>query len=115
MMAMGDKYAVICLDCIEDENERKTVVDSLTGYGKKIIAISKAQMNAYAGNMLQLQTHSGNPILVMSESAFQSLNKTQIRILEGFNTLVHDSIETIQKYGGGSVRCMLAENFLHIK
>ncbi len=113
MMALGRDYVVICLDCVPDATERKDLVDSFTRSGKKIIEISKKQMDAYAGNMLQLQTRSEKPILVMSEQAYRSLRNTQIKALERFNQIVHSPIEIIENYGGGSVRCMIAENFLH--
>ncbi len=113
MMAIGDVYAVICLDCIPDATERQAVVDSLSKSGKKIVEISQKQMHAFAGNMLQLQTHNGRQILVMSEQAYASLKKNQVNSLEKFNALVYSPIGTIEAYGGGSVRCMLAENFLH--
>lgn len=112
MMALGKEYVVICLDCIPDASEKKELVDSLVRTGKKIIEITPKQMDAFAGNMLQLQTKSGSPILVMSEQAFRSLRSGQVRELAKFNDLVSSPIETIESYGGGSVRCMLAENFL---
>jgi len=114
MMALGEEYVVICIDSIPDEDERKEVIESLSSTGKKIIEITMKQMNAYAGNMLQLQTKSGHPILVMSEQAYQSLRRSQIKMMEKFNSLVHCPVKTIESYGGGSVRCMIAENFLHV-
>jgi hypothetical protein len=112
MMALGEEYVVICMDCIPDDTERQELIESFLQSGKKIVEITEKQMNAYAGNMLQLQTQSGSPILLMSEQAHRSLRTSQIAILEKFNTLVYSNVQTIESYGGGSVRCMLAENFL---
>lgn len=115
MMALGNDFSVICLDSIPDVSERDTVTDSLTSAGKEIIEITTKQMNAYAGNMLQLQTQSGRPILLMSQQALSSLRNNQITRLEKYCELVSSPITTIEAYGGGSVRCMVAENFLHLK
>ena len=48
----------------------------------------------------------------MSEKAFQSLNSSQVKRLEALTKILHVPINTIEHYGGGSVRCMVAENFL---
>jgi len=113
MMALGQEYVVICLDSIPNDAERNALVKSLTSSGKKIIEINLKQMNAFAGNMLQLQTPSGHPVLVMSEQAYQSLRSSQVKSLKKFNTLAYSPIPTIESYSGGSVRCMISENFLH--
>jgi hypothetical protein len=72
-------------------------------------------MAAFAGNMIQLQSRFGEAILVLSEQAYQSLTKDQIKALEKHNKLVYGPVYTIEKYGGGSARCMIAENFLEKK
>lgn len=112
MMALGLNFAVINLSCIKDEDERKKVVQSLENSNKEIVDISFEQMNAFAGNMLQVRTNTGLPILIMSAAAYESLTKSQIEKLESFNEIVYSPIPTIEKYGGGSVRCMMAEVFL---
>jgi hypothetical protein len=80
-----------------------------------VIEISFAQMNAFAGNMLQLQSNSGESLLVMSETAFSSLTKAQLEILERYCKLIHSPLNTIETNGGGSARCMMAEVFLPVK
>lgn len=112
MMCVADKYAVICLDTIDNPEERETVVASLQSTGKTIVEISEDQVNQFAGNMLQVQNQNGTRFLVMSESAYQSLNDDQRRTLESFNELIHADLPTIETCGGGSARCMMAEVFL---
>lgn len=113
MMALGTNFAVINLDAIVNEEERSKVVDRLKSTNKEIIEISHGQMNAFAGNMLQVKTNLGLlPLLIMSASAYESLTKSQIESLEKFNEIIFLPIPTIEKYGGGSVRCMMAEIFL---
>lgn len=112
MMCVADQYAVICLDTIDNPEERAAVVASLQSTGKTIVEISEAQVNQFAGNMLQVQNQSGTRFLVMSESAYQSLTVDQRRTLESFNELIHADLPTIETCGGGSARCMMAEVFL---
>lgn len=109
MMAMGDEYVVICLESIRDKQERAYVEEKLTRTNHRIISISLEQVNHFAGNMLQLQTTSGNKILVMSQSAYQSLSQLQIDQLSKYAELVPIAIPTIETIGGGSVRCMMGE------
>jgi len=111
MMCVAEQYAVICLDAIDVECKRKAVVDAIVKTGKKIIEITEAQMNCFAGNMLQVENREGKQFLVMSQSAYNSLTKVQIDQLTSYNELITAAIPTIEKYGGGSVRCMMAEIF----
>ncbi len=112
MMCIGDTFAVICADCIDDKKERKLVLDSLKGDDKEIILISEEQMNNFAGNMLELQGTDERRYLVMSASAHKSLTKKQIAQLEEHITILSSSLDTIEACGGGSARCMMAEIFL---
>ena len=112
MMALGENYAVICLDCIDDKKERKNVLNHLKEDGKEVIAITEDQVNSFAGNMMQVHNSNGERFLVMSDQAYKSLSKDQISKLEKYNEILHPSISTIETLGGGSVRCMMAEVFL---
>jgi hypothetical protein len=112
MMCLGDTFAVICADCIDDKKERKMVLDSLRGDDKEIILITEEQVNNFAGNMLEVKGKNDERFLVMSESAFKSLTKKQIAQLEAHVEIIHSSLDTIEACGGGSARCMIAENFL---
>jgi hypothetical protein len=112
MMCLGDTFAVICADCIDDKKERKMVLDSLRGDDKEVILISEEQVNNFAGNMLEVKGKNDKRFLVMSESAFKSLTKKQIAQLEAHVEIIHSSLNTIEACGGGSARCMMAEIFL---
>jgi len=112
MMCIGETFAVICADCIDDKKERKMVLDSLRGDEKEIILITEAQVNNFAGNMLELKGTDDRRYLVMSSSAHQSLTKKQIAQLEEHVTILSSSLDTIEACGGGSARCMMAEIFL---
>ncbi|CAN1543968.1 Amidinotransferase [Flavobacteriaceae bacterium] len=112
MMCIGETFAVICADCIDDKKERKMVLDSLKGDEKEVILISEDQVNNFAGNMLELKGMDDRRYLVMSASAHQSLTKKQVAQLEEHVTILSSSLDTIEACGGGSARCMMAEIFL---
>ena len=112
MMALGVDFAVVCLDSISKEDERQELVAKLQETGKEIIDISFDQMEQYTGNMLEVCNHEGKRFLVMSEAAHKSLNKTQIEALSAKTNILSFNIDTIEYFGGGSVRCMMAEVFL---
>ena len=110
MMCVGKKYAVICLDSIDNKNERNKVIQSLEDDNKEIIIISEDQLNSFAGNMIELIVNK-NSFLIMSQIAYNSLNKNQIKRLSKYSKIISSSVDTIEKCGGGSVRCMIAEIF----
>ncbi len=111
MLTLAKEYAVVCLDCIDNEEEREIIFKSLELSGKEIISISEDQMHNFAGNMLQVGNRDGKLFMVMSQSAFNSLTEHQIELLKSYNELLVIPIPTIEKVGGGSVRCMMAEIF----
>ena len=111
MMCVADRFAVICLDSIDDKKERKAVKEQLKSNGKTIVAITEKQMHEFAGNMLQVKATNG-PALVMSDRAYRSLQPDQIKTLESFGPIIHPKLEIIETCGGGSARCMMAEIFL---
>jgi hypothetical protein len=115
MMALGETFAVICLDTIPNPDERKKVVQALTDSNKAIIEISQAQVLSFAGNMLQVKGANDTSYIVMSEQAYQSLTASQIQEIELHTNILAIPIPIIETYGGGSVRCMMAEVFLQEK
>lgn len=112
MMCVAERFAVICLDCIDDVTEREMVRTTLENSGKKVIEISENQMQNFAGNMLQLRNDVGKTFLVMSQTAYQSLQDSQVKEIEEFSEIIYADLQTIEVNGGGSARCMLAEVFL---
>ncbi|MDO8365589.1 MAG: arginine deiminase-related protein [Saprospiraceae bacterium] len=112
MMALGETFVVICLDTVRDPSERKMLEEKFRETGKEIVNISLEQMNSFAGNMLQVRNVEGQTILVMSSQAYRALKPAQIQQLQGHTQLLHAPIDTIETYGGGSARCMMAEVFL---
>lgn len=112
MMCVADQFVVICLDCIDNEWEREKVQEVIKSTNKEIIKISEDQLQQFAGNMLQVQNNQGEKFLVMSETAYKSLNPEQVSNIEKYCEIIHADLNTIEVNGGGSARCMLAEVFL---
>ena len=112
MMCVGETFAVICLDSIDDKSERKNVLKHLKETGKELIAISEEQVNHFAGNMLQLKNGEDKRFVIMSKAARESLTAQQVKTLERHGKLLYSSLDTIEACGGGSARCMMAEIFL---
>jgi len=115
LMCIGDTFAVVCLQAIQDLDERLMVRQELEKLNKRIIEITIEQMNAFAGNMLLVQTIKGQKLLVMSKQAHQSLTEKQIDVLDDYATLQSFDLATIEANGGGSARCMMAEVHLPSK
>lgn len=111
LMCIGKKFAVICLDAIPGTTDRLKVVHELETTGHEIIDISFEQVNRFAGNMLELVNDKDDPLLVMSKTAYDSLLSSQIKTLRSYATIISPDISMIEKAGGGSVRCMMAELF----
>jgi len=115
IMAMGQDFVVLCLECIPDLLEQRALVKSIEADGKEIIYITFDQVKSFAGNMLELQKPDGTGLTVMSEQAFKSMEPEQIKQINKYSDFMYSPIPTIEKYGGGSVRCMMAEIFLDPK
>lgn len=110
LMSIAEKFAVICLACIRDE-DRDQVIQSLVEDNKEIIDISEEQMNAFAGNVLALRNKDNKSILVMSQSAYNAFSSPQKERIQSYCEILSADIGTIEKYGGGSARCMMCEIF----
>lgn len=112
MMALGERFAVICTAVVRDARQRRAVTDRLTSTGRRIIDISIDQMKAFAGNLLEVRGENGEPVIVLSKNAFDTLSTVQRSVLREYGQLLPVAVDTIERVGGGSVRCMLAEIFL---
>lgn len=112
MMCVGDKYVVVCLDSVDDISECNALKNLFAESRKEIVSISEDQMHHFAGNMLQVRNQNGEAFLVMSQSAYNCLTDNQKKQLTSYNEIIPVAIPTIERYGGGSARCMMGEIFL---
>ncbi len=115
MMCLGETFAVICADCIDDKAERKNVIQNLKDNNKEVIFITEEQVNSFAGNMLEVKGEDDKRFIVMSTAAYNSLTEDQIAKLSAHAEILHSSLDTIESCGGGSARCMMAEIFLPLE
>ncbi|MDP0489380.1 MAG: arginine deiminase-related protein [Fusobacterium sp. JB019] len=110
LMSIGEKIALVCLEAIKSSKEREKVKKELLSSGKEIIEISLNQVLKYLGNILELQGENGN-FIILSETAYNSLTVKQKQTILKFTRIVTSNVETIEHFGGGSVRCMIGELF----
>jgi len=109
LMNVGEKLAVVCAESIADEEQRVAVLESLKSTGHAVILLSFEQLEAFAGNMLELRSSSGEHLIAMSQQALNSLDDAQLSIIKDNATVISAPIDNIESSSGGSVRCMLAE------
>jgi len=111
MFAANNNFSIICLESIKNLDEKNNLIKSLENSELDIIDISYDQMCSYLGNCIQLVDKELSPKLVMSTSAFKSIKSNQLSRILKHTEIIHSDIKTIEKYGGGSARCMIAEIF----
>jgi hypothetical protein len=114
-MSVGRGLSVVCLQALPDADERRALEHSLRDTGKDILALDFDQLEGFAGNMLEVHDKQGQPLLVMSRSAWRSLSVEQRRQVEQHSHPVVVNIDHIERIGGGSARCMLAEVHLPVR
>lgn len=109
MMTIGSKWAAIATATLPNPEDKLELFELLES--REIIELSMPQLYAFAGNMLELKNADDDTLIVLSETAYQSLNQNQVEQLSKHGKLVTIAIPTIEKIGGGSIRCMIAELF----
>ncbi len=112
MMSVAENYVVACLDTVTNALEKERLVKAIKNSNKELIPISEDQMCHFAGNCLQVRNKKNNLFLILSETAYHSLSDSQIKKISSLNEIIPIAVPTIEKYGGGSIRCMIAEIFL---
>ena len=109
LMNVGEKLAVICDRAIARDDQRAAVLRRLQETGHDVVSLNYDQLDAFAGNMLELRNKNGDRLLAMSQRAYDSLDKKQQRKLRDNGSIITTVIDDIENSAGGSVRCMLAE------
>lgn len=109
MMGIGEEFAVICLNSIENLVQKQIVIEELTTSKKEIVDISLEQVLSFAGNVIELKNREEKRYTLMSKTAYESFTEEQKKIIEKSSEIIYSDISTIETYGGGSVRCMIAE------
>jgi len=112
MMSLGKKTAFLCSESIKDEADNLLIKNYFKDLEKNIIEISPQQMNNFAGNVIEVENTKGVSHIIMSEKAYQALDHKQLDSINSASNIIAIPLETIERYGGGSARCMVAEIFL---
>ena len=112
MMSLGEKTAFLCRESIKDEDDSLLIKNYFRDLEKNIIEISPQQMNNFAGNVIEVENTKGVSHIIMSEKAYQALDHKQLDSINSASNIIAIPLETIERYGGGSARCMVAEIFL---
>jgi hypothetical protein len=111
VMCLAEKFAIVCLDAMEDEDSRDRVKRSLLETGHEIIKISLEQMSQFCGNCLELENPKSEKFLIMSSWAFNHFTEAQMEKIEKHCKILQSDLHTIETFGGGGARCMVAELF----
>jgi len=111
MMAIADKYALVCLESIVNPIEQNMLKQKIEMTNRVLIPISYLQMNQFLGNCIELNSRSGSK-LVISKTALNCLTVDQKKQIELYSEIIDCEIPTIEKIGGGSVRCMITGIFI---
>jgi len=111
MMSIGHGFALVCIESISDKTQQKKLIQKIENSGRQLISISLTQLHSFAGNLINLESKDGESLVVMSESAYRSLEPIQVQSLAKFGKIVTTNLTQIEKFGGGSARCMIAELF----
>jgi hypothetical protein len=115
LMNVGEKLAVICDEAIPRDDQREAVLTRLRDTGHDVVNLSYAQLDAFAGNMLELRNRRGERVIALSQQAWDSLDAEQRAMLSANGHIVCTPIDNIEASAGGSVRCMLAEIHLPVE
>lgn len=110
VLCIGTYFAIVCSESIP-ENDRNRVIKALSENGRALLHITRDQVSAFAGNVLELKNSSDETLIVLSSTAMNSLTPSELAFLQQFGLLLPIEIPFIEQTGGGSVRCMMAEVF----
>jgi hypothetical protein len=108
LLGLGSRFAMLCADVIAEEY-RPVLVDEIEASGRTVIGVDYDQMSNFACNVIELEGRSGEPVIAISAAAKASLQPGQRKTLESFGELLDVPIPTIERVGGGSIRCMIAD------
>ena len=110
LMYVGTDIIGICFDVIKEEHV-DYVRDKVNAY-HEVVELTSEQIQDFSGNAIEAKNEAGELFLIISSRGFNALNDDQVnKLLKSYKEIIHSDIPTIEKYGGGSARCMLTELF----
>jgi hypothetical protein len=108
LLSLGTRFAVLCTEAVTPEY-REILVGEIDRSDRTLIEVDYEQMKQFAGNVIELKSRAGSPVIALSSVALRAFRPDQLRLLESFGELAEADIPTIETVGGGSVRCMIAD------
>ena len=110
LMYVGTDIIGICFDVINEEHV-DYVREKVNSY-HEVVELTSEQIQNFSGNAIEAKNEAGELFLIISSRGFNALNDDQVnKLLKSYKEIIHSDIPTIEKYGGGSARCMLTELF----
>ena len=110
LMYVGTDIIGICFDVIKEEHV--DYVREKVNAHHDVVELTSDQIQNFSGNAIEAKNEDGELFLIISSRGFSALNQNQInKLLKSYKEIIHSDITTIEKYGGGSARCMLTELF----
>ncbi len=109
VLSVSPSLAIACFKALPDADEAALLAALLERNGRRVVAVSREQMESFCCNALVVANRHGQAMILLSETAWQAFTPyQQLWIAERAEPVVV-AIPTIEAVGGGSVRCMLAE------
>ena len=110
LMYVGTDIIGICFDVIKEEHV--DYVREKVNAHHNVVELTSDQIQNFSGNAIEAKNEEGELFLIISSRGFSALNQNQVnKLLKSYKEIIHSDIPTIEKYGGGSARCMLTELF----
>ena len=110
LMYVGTDIICICFDVIKEEHV--DYVKEKVNAHHEVVELTSEQIQNFSGNAIEAKNEAGELFLIISSRGFNALNDDQVnKLLKSYKEIIHSDIPTIEKYGGGSARCMLTELF----
>ena len=115
LMSICSNMVFICFDVCPYEDDKEKLLNYFNKTNKEVIEISIEQKKCFLGNVIEIKNNQDETYLVMSTKAFSTLNDSQIQIIHKYSKIIHSPLDTIEYFGGGGARCMIAELYLKKK
>jgi hypothetical protein len=109
VLSVAQQWAVWCPEVIPDGQERQQIHTALVDSGKRIVELSRQQVNAFCANILELENRDGRKLLAVSTTAWNAYSEQQRRQLAQSCEPLILRVPFIERTGGGGIRCMVAE------
>jgi hypothetical protein len=109
MMCLAERFALVCLQSIRNDDEREDLVRSLTETGHEVILLSYEQIRHFSGNALEVCNKVGDRFLIVSQAGFDSMTEDQKQVIQQYDEILPIPLDTIETIGGGSARCMISD------